>query len=481
MTDTTDTQLAEKIAAASKGSVVAAAGCGKTQQITLATKHSQGRRLILTHTHAGVDVLRQRLKDDGVDNHKFHLDTIGGWCLRYVASFPKISGLSVQEPKTNKDWQAIYVAAAKLVESGAVDGVLRASYSGVFVDEYQDCGTDQHAVAVALSGRLPLCVFGDHMQAIFDFKGQNPVDWPTMVYPNFLQIEQLEKPWRWHNANKPEIANWLEKIRICLDEGRELDFSGLPSSIAWEWLPDQEGPKRAKIVKECLNSMALDGRLVVIADPANLKGRANIAKSLSKQNFSNIEPISCKCLFDSAKELDAALDGTRLEATMNFLEKCMTGLRKSDFLKSVHSHRKGGNLGKTQFGELRDIGVRIDKSDGAHGLPSLFEAFEKSSAVYLFRRELFYAMRSGLKSWLTGQHDTLLDSVLAVQNRVRHAGRRIAHRSVGSTLLVKGLEFEHAIVVHSPNMSRKDWYVALTRATHSMKILSPNRKFMPPD
>jgi DNA helicase-2/ATP-dependent DNA helicase PcrA len=54
------------------------------------------------------------------------------------------------------------------------------------------------------------------------------------------------------------------------------------------------------------------------------------------------------------------------------------------------------------------------------------------------------------------------------------------HRSVGSTLLVKGLEFANAIVVHSPKMSWTDWYVALTRATHTLKILSPQKRFTPP-
>ena len=49
-----------KLAASLKcGSVVAAAGCGKTEQIARATLVADGRRLILTHTHAGIG--RQRM------------------------------------------------------------------------------------------------------------------------------------------------------------------------------------------------------------------------------------------------------------------------------------------------------------------------------------------------------------------------------------------------------------------------------------
>jgi DNA helicase IV len=44
---------------------------------------------------------------------------------------------------------------------------------------------------------------------------------------------------------------------------------------------------------------------------------------------------------------------------------------------------------------------------------------------------------------------------------------------------VKGLEFDHAIIVHSANMTSKDWYVALTRASKTVTVLSPVERFAP--
>lgn len=479
MVDGIDTSMAEMIAAVRKGSIVAAAGCGKTEQIALASKLTNGRRLILTHTHAGVDALRKRLKSHGVPSTNYRLDTVGGWCLRYAASFPQNSGLTVQDPRGDADWHAIYLAAAKLISSGAVDRVLAVSYSGVFVDEYQDCGINQHLVIVALAQRLPVCVFGDHLQAIFDFKGQSPVDWDTDVYPAFPQMARLTKPWRWHKAVNPDLANWLEQLRSTLDEGGELDFRNVPGSVTWDWLPDQSGPRSAKIVGTCKSSMSLDGRLIVIADPTNLEGRAQIAKALAKQGFANIEPLDCKRLFASGLALDEATDVTRLSVAIDFLARCMTGVNRSAFLAAVASRRSGGKKGVAQFGDLIEVGIHVEGNGGKRHLLDLFEGFERRPSTYVFRRQMLSAMRSGLKAYLAGQSISLLDALWYVQNRVRHAGRVIALRSVGSTLLVKGLEFEHAIIVHSPNMNRKDWYVALTRATHSLKILSPQRRFMP--
>jgi len=481
MSDGADSTIAELIASVKKGSVIAAAGCGKTEQIALAAKVASGRRLILTHTHAGVDALRQRLKDHGVPSNNFRLDTIGGWCLRYAASFPKRSGLTLREPKDDGDWRAIYLAAAKLIGGGAVDRVLAASYSGVFVDEYQDCSADQHAVMISLAARLPMCVFGDHLQAIFDFKGQAPVDWKADVFPAFPEATRLTKPWRWHKAENPCLGNWLEDVRTALDERRELDLRTGPDCVTWDWLPDYDGPRQSKITATCKSAMNLDGRLIVIADPTNLEGRAQIAKRLAKQGFSNIEPLDCKSLFSSAKAIENASDATRLQMALDFLVKCMIGVDRSPFKTAVASRKAGGKKGTAQFGELVDLGVALAGPGGERYLLDFFREFERRSNTYMFRREMFSAMRSGLKAHLAEESESLVDALRHTQNRVRHAGRVIARRSVGSTLLVKGLEFEHAIVVHSPNMNRKDWYVALTRATQSVTILAPQERLRLPD
>lgn len=53
----------ELLAKQEKAVVVSAAGCGKTHLITEAIKYSDsGRQLILTHTHAGVHSILNKVK-----------------------------------------------------------------------------------------------------------------------------------------------------------------------------------------------------------------------------------------------------------------------------------------------------------------------------------------------------------------------------------------------------------------------------------
>ena len=79
----------ELLARAERASVVAPAGCGKTELIVRAVEATpSGRALVLTHTHAGVRALRERLARRGVRRDCARVDTIAGWCLRMAAAYP---------------------------------------------------------------------------------------------------------------------------------------------------------------------------------------------------------------------------------------------------------------------------------------------------------------------------------------------------------------------------------------------------------
>ena len=326
---------------------------------------------------------------------------------------------------------------------------------------------------------LPTCVFGDPLQAIFDFGGQKPVDWPGEVLPRFPQAGTLIKPWRWVKSNNSDMANWLAKIRPILESGGSLDFGAVPACVKWEPLSTSPGMRQGKIIATCLTVMSRPGRLVLIDDPVNLNGRALMAKKLAKRGFSNIEPVDCKSVFSAAKKFEATGGGQRLIGTMDFLGACVSDVGSKDFLKAVASRKIGGKLGSARYGALITLGVALDQSATDADCLALIEGFSERDGVHVFRREMLFAMKSALKMRIAGEAATLADALWHVQNRVRHAGRYIPHRSVGSTLLVKGLEFEHAVVVFSPNMSVRDWYVALTRATQTLTVLSPQRAFIP--
>ena len=360
--------------------------------------------------------------------------------------------------------------------------MLTSSYAGVFVDEYQDCSKPQHEVIKALADYLPICLFGDPLQAIFDFKGQKPVDWEVDVFPIFAKVGELSTPWRWKNVGNAALANWLKDMRRALENGEAINLAARPGCVKWQGLPSDPGQRQAMIVGSCKTVLGQtgNGNLIVIGDAANINARASLAQKLASVGFSTIEPLACANLYVTAQKIGAKTGGPRLEAAMDFVSACMTGADRAEFGNAVKSHLVGRKAGAKKFGSLVKVGVAVVQSNGTFCDPvlSLLEGFHSRSDARLYRREMFYAMRAALRI-ASARPTELTDAIWEVQNQLRHAGREIPKRCIGSTLLVKGLEFDRAVVIHADTMTRKDWYVALTRATTGLTILSPTELIKP--
>lgn len=84
-----------------------------------------------------------------------------------------------------------------------------------------------------------------------------------------------------------------------------------------------------------------------------------------------------------------------------------------------------------------------------------------------YRRELWREMARTIRAFAAEEHPTLPGAAWYVRDRGRHAGRRVEHRTVSRTLLVKGLEFDHAIVLSADAHDGPNLYVALTRGSRA--------------
>jgi len=136
------------------GYVVAPAGFGKTHLIAKAAARSAGRQLILTHTYAGVNALQSKMRAMGVSDKLYHLDTIASWCLRICLSYTQTSGWREERPSDKDQWIALYEACTRLLDQAFIRRIVRASYDGLYVDEYQDCSIAQHGVILKLAHDL---------------------------------------------------------------------------------------------------------------------------------------------------------------------------------------------------------------------------------------------------------------------------------------------------------------------------------------
>lgn len=72
--------------------IIAPAGHGKTEMITDLVDRLPGKKLVLTHTNAGVSALIQRLAKKQVNRAKYCLSTISSFCMKWCEAYPVTAG-----------------------------------------------------------------------------------------------------------------------------------------------------------------------------------------------------------------------------------------------------------------------------------------------------------------------------------------------------------------------------------------------------
>ncbi len=461
-----DTECLRAILSCRRGCVIAPAGCGKTDKIASTVAMGQGRRLVLTHTLAGVDALRTRLKDKKAGQESYQLTTIAAWCLRLVSAFPQRSGSSVTMPRNDLEWNAVYISAGNLLRSKSIDSVIKASYYGVFVDEYQDCTMSQHDSVRALADLIPCCIFGDHLQSIFGFRNNKLPDWDKEVLQAFPVVARLGEPWRWKKSNQA-LGAWLLKCRNDLESKGQVDLRGGP--IAHEALVGNGIKAYQEKVRLVLKSLKKheDGKSIIIGNSQNETGRALLARDVKA---CAVESITCKRLGTFVKQLNGSCREERANVVLKLIRDAVAGADVAALRRTLESVIEGKR--RKQLDAQQAACVEIYSSDRLEPILQLLEDIKRKNVGWIYRRELYSVLCAALRVVVSGGEKSLSDAIWDVQNRRRHAGRRFGKRSIGSTLLVKGLEFDHAIIVDVEQLTRNELYVALTRGSHTVTVIS---------
>lgn len=465
---------AAMLACAPRAFVSAAAGCGKTHLISEAVcLHGTRRDLVLTHTHAGVDAIRSKMRLLKNGSMKFVVDTIAAWALRYASAFPQTSGLPTPQPKTKDEWDSVYDLARNLLLLEPIHKVIQASYSGVYIDEYQDCTVQQHGLVLAIANIVPTRVLGDPLQGIFDFGQNQPVDWDRDVLPRFSELCALTRPWRWEIRN-PALGRWLASVRQDLLQRRPINLRGAP--VRWERL--SAANQIVKQVGICLE-IARRARGTVVAIH-RLPPQCHFVACRLKGLYQCVEPIESEDLFQAGMRIETAHGPPRAAEVIDFAKKCMT--RVAPALKRVRDAYRSGTIPRTRQGKLSGVHDALQRVVEDNSFLAVISALERMPSIpkaVMYRRELYDEMIRGLRMAIANGNGSLHDALWLVRNHSRFAGRRLGRCVVGTTLLVKGLEFDHTIILDADGMDTKDLYVALTRGARSLTVFSRNLTITP--
>ena len=462
-------KIYEALAKASSGFVESPAGCGKTEAIVRAVGgYCEDAQLVLTHTHAGVNALRRRFRKLGVPTGRYHADTIAGWAWGWVRKYPENAEYrgSTEFP----EWSEVYPAMSRLLrKSFASRGVLN-SYAGVIVDEYQDCTVSMHELIVGLKDLLPCRVLGDDLQGIFGFREKNDreedklVSWSDVKRDFGNDLGSLNKPYRWIEADNEPLGEWLLETRDVFRGDDEPDYEGSPVDVI--------SVGRDGLRNELYEISKKEGRICVIG-PKPRPLSPSTTTILANLGYRILEPQDLRDLREFIARMSDEPPEKNPETAMKFLSRAHGGLSSEE--KFIEKFLKGQPQ-KPRLPCRKTLCEIHGEKPFFQRLLATVEYLERREKVTRKLRESLSALKCILEQHVESPAN--LESLYADEIAKRkHGSRDKAYRCVGSTLLLKGLEFDHAVVIRNVGWQKKNWgtyrdlYVALTRGCKSVTLI----------
>lgn len=453
-----------------RGAIVAPAGCGKTELLSRALSRHEGGApiLVLTHTNAGVAALRGRLDRAGVQPRHYRLATIDGWGMRLIRTFPLRSGHdpAILEGRT-PGYVAIRRAAAQLLASGHVSDVVQASYARLLVDEYQDCSGIQHQLVCALSCLLPTAVVGDPMQAIFGFDRNDPLaDWNGQVLGHFGLVGTLGDPWRWKNAGTESFGRWLLHVRGELHAGRKIDLRQTVPEVRWIQLDGSQNDHPKQLGACQSQSPVTDGSVLIIGDSRNPGSQQRFASQTP--GAVTVEAVDLRDLVSFAEAFDLA-SPLATSQILDFAQKLMTNVGATELTRRLDTLRRGH--ARKEANEVENAALAFEADRRHRHVAALLVELNRQSGARVFRPAVFRACMQALQR-CERDGTAFVETAIAMREEYRLVGRSLPRRAVGSTLLLKGLEADVAVVLRADELDARHLYVAMTRGSRQLVICS---------
>ncbi|WP_291266488.1 UvrD-helicase domain-containing protein [Gemmatimonas sp.] len=462
--------------------MVAPAGCGKTQLITdaLAALGATRPVLVLTHTNAGVAALRGRLGLAGVPARAYRIMTLDGWAMRLASNFPARSGLplgTLELRDTERDYSAIRDSAVRMLAEGHLVDLLRTTYDRIVVDEYQDCNTTQHSLVRHAATAVPTVVLGDPLQAIFGFGGNQLPDWETVVCGDFPIASTLNTPWRWKNVGAHDLGEWLLDIRAPLGANQPVDLESAPGEVQWVHLTGHVGQDRQLQIRAGYARVpGGHATALVIADSDNSSQQRKFASQIA--GAVTVESVDLKDLIDFAEALDKAADGRSVvELVVDFAGNTMTNVGVSAFMARIRSLL--GGTARKEPSEAESAARRLHDTPSPNLIADLLEELRRQRDVRIYRPAVIHACFAMLRACRNTPTLGYREAARRIREEVRAGNHRVAARAVGSTLLMKGLEADLAVVLNPVKMDAKHLYVAMTRGAKRLVVCSHSSKLVP--
>lgn len=465
----------EAFLSADKSIVIAPAGYGKTHTIAEAIAAYKGEKkvLVLTHTHAGIASLKDKFKQQGIPAAKYYLDTICSFALALTKTYH----IDKEEIPPESDMTVMFNFAlehtTQILKAKPIKRLMQAKYEHVIVDEYQDCSELQHQMILVLANMLKTHLLGDPLQGIFGFRQERVVDFNDPSFESFFaNCYTLETPWRWNNAGNAALGQDLARIREKLQAGEDVDLREYQSIVKVYGDEKDYTVPQTDIKKQIYRELSRDA---VIIHPMGASPEPRKAVVRAFNMLQLLEPIDGKDYYTWCEAFDRLSGQALVQAVAEMMGKASSKTPVGHWINAKGALvRKSKDEEQVYRNGLKEIVDPLCARKSYGLIAILIEAIGKLPDVTVYRKEL---VRNVVQVLVEADKLGLTATEALARNRniARRSGRVLAKKSIGTTLLTKGLEFDNVVVLNAHQFDDpRHLYVALTRCCKRLVVITNN-------
>jgi len=217
----------------------------------------------------------------------------------------------------------------------------------------------------------------------------------------------------------------------------------------------------------------LDAVIAIHKGSQEYKAKCHTLSRNLSGRFSSIEEVEGRDLFSFVQKLERTrADADRLKEVIEFSKRCMTAVNANLPAGTVRGERVNIRA-NTRNPEAAIKANAYLASPTSSAMMEFLQALRHREGIEIVRADLFFRALGVLSKHILHPELSLPEAAEKYHSEFRHKGRPVGKsRLIGTTLLVKGLEFDHAIVLDATSLSKKELYVALTRGARSLTIIS---------
>jgi DNA helicase-2/ATP-dependent DNA helicase PcrA len=166
-----------------------------------------------------------------------------------------------------------------------------------------------------------------------------------------------------------------------------------------------------------------------------------------------------------------------LERLANFAQSMMRGVGAVDLLRRVQSLARG--TARNPPSDVEAIALSFICAPSHRIAVDLLVEIGKEAGVTSHRPAVLRACIKALQLCDGTSSLSFHDAAIRMREQNRLMGRPLPKRAVGSTLLLKGLEAEAAVILDAAALNARNLYVAMTRGSKALVVCSPSPTLNP--